>query len=215
MQIQASDIHHLHHNARQPAKDVHIVLTIATNLLLSTAKFATAGYITVFDGKEVNIYDASNTEVIVTREAILRGWFDKIANLWCISLLPLVQNTNTNTVLVKKPPTEFLPNHPPPTEAVHNVYELKNQPELIQYLHAAEGFPTKPTWIAAIKNKQFASWPGLTAKAVAKHYPESKESMKGHGQKGRSSLRSTKPKDPVETPSPSATKDTHNDHSDI
>jgi hypothetical protein len=167
----------------------------------------------VFDNKEVNIYDASN-EVIITREAILRGWFDKTANLWCILLLPLIQNTNTNTVLVKKPPTEFLPNRPPPTKAVHNVYKLKTQPKLIQYLHAAAGFPTKPIWIAAIKKKQFASWPGLTAKAVAKHYPKSKETM-NHGQKGRSGLWSTKPKDPVKTPPPSATKDTHTNHNDV
>jgi hypothetical protein len=180
---QASNIHHLHHNVQQPAKDIQIILTIATNLLLSTAKFATAGYITVFDGKEVNIYNASNTEVIVTREAILRGWFDKTANLWRIPLLPLVQNTNTNTFLVKKPPTEFLPDRPPPSKAVHNVYKLKTQPKLIRYLHTAAGFPTKPTWIAAIKNKQFASWPGLTAKAVTKHYPESKETMKGHDER--------------------------------
>jgi hypothetical protein len=39
--------------------------------------------------------------------------------------------------------------------------------------------------------------------------------MKGYGQKGRSSLRSTKSKDPVKTPPPSATKDTHTDHSDV
>jgi hypothetical protein len=150
------------------AKDVHIIPTIATNLLLSTAKFATAGYITVFDGKEVDIYDASNTEVIVTREAILRGLFDKTANLWCIPLFSLVWNTNTNTVLVKKPPMEFLLDHlVPPTKTVHKVYELKTQPKLIWYLHVAAGFPMKPTWIAAIKNQQFASWPGLTAKAVA------------------------------------------------
>jgi hypothetical protein len=173
------------------------------------------GYITVFDGKEVNIYDASNTEVIITRKAILRGWFDKTANLWCIPLLPLVQNTNTDTVLVKKPPTEFLPDCPPPTKTVHNVYELKTQPKLIQYLHIAAGFLTKPTWIAAIKNKKIASWPGLATKAVAKHYPESKETMKGHGRKGRSSLRSIKPKDPVKMPPPSATKDTHNNHSNV
>jgi hypothetical protein len=68
------------------------------------------------------------------------------------------------------------------------VYKLKTQPELIQYLHAAAGFPTKPTWIKAIKNKQFASWPGLTTKAAAKHYPESEETLKGHGHKIRSGL---------------------------
>jgi hypothetical protein len=51
----ASTISELMHNVRQPAKDVHIVPTIKTNSLLSTAKFATAGYITVFDNEEVNV----------------------------------------------------------------------------------------------------------------------------------------------------------------
>jgi len=171
---------------------VHIVPTIDKNSLLSIPKFAAAGYITVFDGEEVNIYEAYNTKVIVTREAILRGWFDKTAILWRVPLLPIVLNETTDTVLVSKPPTEYLPDRPPPIDAVHNVYELKTQPELIRYLHAAAGFPTKPTWLAAIKNKHYASWPGLTTKAVAKYYPESEETMKGHGRKGRSGLRSTK-----------------------
>jgi hypothetical protein len=114
-----------------PTRKIIHLPTIATNSLLSTEKFATVGYITVFDSKEVNIYNASNTEVIVTREAILRGWFDKTANFWRIPLLSLAQNINTNTVLVKKPPTEFLPDHLSPTKAVHNVDKLKMQPKLV------------------------------------------------------------------------------------
>jgi hypothetical protein len=51
---------------------------------------------------------------------------------------------------------------------------------------------TKPSWIQAIKNKQYASWSGLTVKAVAKYFPESEETMKGHGRKTKSGLRSTK-----------------------
>ena len=65
--------HQLATSTNSITTDVHIVPTIDSNSLLSTAKFATAGYITVFDGKEVNIYDQSNTKVVVTREAILRG----------------------------------------------------------------------------------------------------------------------------------------------
>ncbi len=169
-------------------------------MLISTAKFAEAGYITVFDDKVVNIYNASDTKVIVTMQAILRGWLDKVANLHCIPLVPIVLNNNTNTVLARKPPTKFLPDHPPPTKAIHNVYKSKMQLELFRYLHVVAGFPIKPTWRAAIKNKQFASWPGLTVKAVAKHYPESKETIKGHGQKRRSGLCSTKPKKPTRKP---------------
>jgi hypothetical protein len=62
----AKAIHHLHHTVRPPANKVHMVPSIKTNSLLSTAKFAQAGYITVFDNEEVNIYNASNTKVNVT-----------------------------------------------------------------------------------------------------------------------------------------------------
>jgi hypothetical protein len=34
-------------------------------------------------------------------------------------------------------------------------------------------------------------------KAIAKHFPESEETMKGHGQKSRSGLQSTRPKQPI------------------
>ena len=63
---------------------------------------------------------------------------------------------------------------------------------MVRYYHAAAGFPTKPTWTRAIKNKQFASWPGLTVDVVNRHYPDSKETPKGHGRKAPSGQRSTK-----------------------
>ncbi len=72
----------LAHTVRQPAKEVHIVPSIEFNSLLSTAKFAKAGYITVFDNKEVNIYDMHNTTLKVLGGGILHGWFGKTANLW-------------------------------------------------------------------------------------------------------------------------------------
>ncbi len=45
--------------------------SIAENSLLSIPKTADAGYITVFDDEEVNIYDVRDTKVLVTRQAIL------------------------------------------------------------------------------------------------------------------------------------------------
>jgi hypothetical protein len=89
-----------------------------------------------------------------------------------------VQNKNNETALLDRLPMEFLPKQTPPTKDIANVYRLKMQPELVCYYHAVAGFPTKPTWVAAIKNRQFASWPGLTAKAFTKHFPDSKETTK-------------------------------------
>jgi hypothetical protein len=124
----ATTVSKLLHDIRQPAKDVHIVPSIESNSLLSMAKFSKAGYITVFDNKEVNIYDAHNTTLKVLQGAILRGWFDKIANLWQIPIIPIILNNNTDTVLVNKLPTEFFPDCMLVIEALHNVYKLKMQP---------------------------------------------------------------------------------------
>ncbi len=191
----AHEISHLATAVRSPARDIHITPGVNETSLISTVKFAEAGYITIFDRDEVNIYDERDTVIKVSRAAILRGWREPGTNdLWRIPLVPVVRNNNTDTIIVKRPPSEYLPNRPAPTEAIHNVYELKTQPELIRYLHAAAGFPTKPTWLKAVKNGQFTSWPGLTAPAVAKYFPESEETIKGHARKMRSGLRSTKTK---------------------
>ncbi len=42
----------------------------------------------------------------------------------------------TDTIIVNRPPTEFLPDCPPTEETIHNIYELKTSPELFRYLHA-------------------------------------------------------------------------------
>jgi hypothetical protein len=107
---------------------------------LSTSKFAAANYITIFDKEEVNIYDANNTIIAVTRGTILRGFKCPMTGMWHIPLVDLVRNNNTKTIIVNRPLSEFLPACPPPTKAIHNVYELKMQPKLVRYYHAAAGF---------------------------------------------------------------------------
>ncbi len=57
---------------RKLAKVLHITPGISQNSLLSTVKFADANYITVFDKDAVNIYNANNTVITVTKGAILR-----------------------------------------------------------------------------------------------------------------------------------------------
>ncbi len=140
----ASEIGELATKVHAPAHDVHITLGIAESSLISTSRFADAGYATIFSGDQVNIYDQNDTIIMVSRSAILRGWREE-NSLYRIPLVPVVRNNNTDTVIVNRPPSKFLPARPPSEEAVNNVYELKTQPELVRYHHAAGGFPTKPT----------------------------------------------------------------------
>ena len=103
--------------------------------LNSVRKLTDANYFAIFDEDQVNIYNANNTTVTVSRGAILMGWRDKENKSLC--RIPLVKtgvtinNLSTQTVMVDKPPIEFLTNRPPPSEAIFSAYELKNKPELI------------------------------------------------------------------------------------
>ena len=68
----ADEIKSLPFDIREPAKDIHMVPGTKHNLL-SMNQFAEAKYITIFDDEEVNIYDATNTEVNFSRGSVLRG----------------------------------------------------------------------------------------------------------------------------------------------
>jgi hypothetical protein len=65
-------------------------------------------------------------------------------------------------------------------ERIANVYDLPSVNQMIKYLHAAAGYPVKDTWVKAINAGNYTTWPGLTATAVHKYFPESNETQKGH-----------------------------------
>jgi hypothetical protein len=71
-----------------------------------------------------------------------------------------------------------------------------NQKDLINCLHAACFSPVKSTWITAIKNGHFTSWPGITEQAVEKHLSKSTSNTKGHLIQQRQNSRTTKVKEP-------------------
>ena len=65
------------------------------------------------------------------------------------------------------------PAHYLKTDVINNVYELPSIGHAVRYLHAAAGFPTKETWIKAIRKGNYLSWPLINVKNVSKHLPES------------------------------------------
>ncbi len=71
--VQATEIAEYPFNVRAPTNELHIAPGVSQHLLLSTGKYVDANYITVFDKDTVNVYDANDTIITVTKEAILRG----------------------------------------------------------------------------------------------------------------------------------------------
>jgi hypothetical protein len=79
-------------------------------------------------------------------------------------------------------------------EYIHKVYELPSIEPTIGYLHTAVGFPTKESWLRAIPWGNYNSWLLINVKNVARHFSKSEETQKGHMQRQRQGVRSTKKK---------------------
>ena len=168
------------------ARKTDILPALTTNSLMSVKVLADNGYTTVFhphDGGAA-VLSPDSFELKVKGEPILSGYRDE-QGLWRI---PLVADTNSEEkgMLIKDERFH--------AEAIHNVYELPSMQQVVRFLHAALGFPTKQTLIAAINNGHLNTFPGLTAHNVSKHFPESDETQKGHMKQQRQGTRSTKPK---------------------
>ena len=64
-QTPGSNIAKLHHPVRKPARTVDMVPALAGQSLLSGECFSEAGYISVCDDDEVNLYDSQTARIIV------------------------------------------------------------------------------------------------------------------------------------------------------
>ena len=69
-----------------------MVLYLVESYLISTNRLASVGYIIFYDGTEVNIYDSTTTETIVSEEAVLIGWRCPKYTIWHIPLTSQVKN---------------------------------------------------------------------------------------------------------------------------
>ena len=156
------------------AKEVHILPKLKHSLL-SVGKFADRGYTTIFHPYQegVTIHRQGTIKIEHSCEPDLQGCRAK-SGLWEMALV----EQQHKTITLK--------------EQLNSVYDLPSTSMRIKYLHAAAGFPVRDTWVAAIKAGNYSSWPGLTAKAVIRYYPESDETAKGHMKRQRQNVRSTK-----------------------
>ena len=127
-------------------KTVDMVPGLKNDSLISDLKFADAGYITMLTPTELLIYDGIDLQMTVNKDVFIKGWRD--ANgLW---RMPLEPSKSKHKAPYSVLPKEF-------EESVNNVYELPSTKEIVRYLHACAGFPTKSTWIKAIKGGNYVT----------------------------------------------------------
>ena len=86
------------------------------------------------------------------------------------------------------------------TNMCNFIYSSQSTKNIIKFLYAALGSPSISTLISAIKNGYLKTWPGLTTQAVTKYITTSDASVKGHMDRIRKNIRSTKASiDKIET----------------
>ena len=79
----------------------------------------------------------------------------------------------------------------------NNAFAMATKPDLAMYYHRAAFSPVPTTFITAINNGNFSTWPGLTADLTSKHLPKSLATEKVHEKLARKNVRSTRPQDPT------------------
>jgi hypothetical protein len=77
--------------------------------------------------------------------------------------------------------------------SAQNVYEQKSIQATITYLHACCFIPVTDTWLKAIQNRHFATWPSVTVENVRKYLSKYDATSKGHINQIRQNIRSTQP----------------------
>jgi hypothetical protein len=152
----------LKHNLRGRAREMNVVLGLHSTLV-SIPKFADANYIMVFDKFKASIYDATTTTLAALAEPVVVAPRCKSTRLWKLDLNAETEATQTELSTL------------PINEAAHAIFKLPNNRQTILYYHAAAGFPTKETFLAAIRAGNYATWLGLTTALTNKHFPDSDE----------------------------------------
>jgi hypothetical protein len=85
-QAKAATVNKLHHKIRKPARSIHIVPKVQHSLL-STSKLVEADYVAIYDKQEEYFCNATTTKIVVSEEAVLKGWQCPVTKLWRIPLV--------------------------------------------------------------------------------------------------------------------------------
>jgi len=154
-----------------------VVPGLKPKALMSVSPLANNGYTTIFHPHDegVTVHDAGSFNLTVNSPPVLQGCRNG-AGLWTV---PLVDDTTISQSLNVE-------------ETALSVYDLPSTKEVVRFLHAALGFPTKATLLTAARNGNLVTFPGLTPDNINKHFPESDETQKGHMRQTRQGVRSTK-----------------------
>jgi hypothetical protein len=171
----------LKHNLREGAREMNVVPGLHSTLV-SIPKMADADYIVEFDKSNATIYDATTTTITSLADPVVVAHRCKTTGLWKLDLDAGTHDTRDET------------NIQATDETVNAIFDLPNNQQTMLYYHASAGFPTKESFLDAVRAGNYATWPGLTTAIISKHFLDSGKTQKGHMKGQCQGVRSTKQK---------------------
>ena len=161
------NLDHIPVTLHQSAKSASVFPQLTHKALISLGQFCDAGYECLLTDAAVYLIQNNKKTKIGTRDLFTKLWsLDK--------------------------PDNHDPTLTPLQTQANNAYTQKTLRDLVIYLHQAAFSPVTSTWIKAIDEGYFTTWPGLTSELVRKHLPKSIATAKGHMRKTKMNIRSTK-----------------------
>jgi hypothetical protein len=133
----------------------------------------------VFSKKGVAIYDDHTTTITANKPPILEADRCNLTGLWKLPLHPEGIAANRE---------------PPQDEAIKVIFDLPSAHQNFLWYHPVARFPPKETFIRAVRNGNYATWPKLTVQLIHKYMPDLDETAKGYLKGQRQGVRSTKQK---------------------
>jgi hypothetical protein len=128
--------------------------------LVSIPKLAEVGYKTILTKDGTAIYNDNTTAITASNPPILESIWCQDTGMWRLNLDP--KNPNTHS------PKE---QHVTPT-TISVIFNLLSSCKTFFWYHASAGFPPKETFIDAVRNGNYATWPNLTMTLINQYYPD-------------------------------------------
>ena len=126
-----------------------IIVPRLHSALVSIPKLADAGYTTVFNKNGAAIYYDYTTKITATSPPVLESERCEHTGSWKLDLNPAAS--------LPTPEGQAAP-----LETINVIFDLPSARETFLWYHASAGFPTIATFIDAVCNGNYSTWPKLT-----------------------------------------------------
>jgi hypothetical protein len=158
--------------------------------LMSVGKTAYDGTISIFTKDGVTIHKEMDVLITCKGEPILIGVRDELG----CHRIPLIQRRG------QWQPQRSSKQAQKSLCQANSVYDLPSTEQAIKWMPLVCGYLVKSTWLKTIKAGNYIGWPMLTECNANKYNPETSKTSKGHMNRTRKNVRSTKAKQtPLET----------------